>query len=383
MGVLMNASKHEGQTSKGRAAKLAVVVVLAAALTVQTPTSAAPGESAGPAPGGDAAMMSEAALTMSRSPGWSLRVLDGLMYASDINEHGVVAGSAPDGEGGSQAAVWRRGKVHRLPDHGAVASAAVAINDRGELVGYADGAPVVWRHHRMITLHRTGYHLDYPQDINNRGAAVGSGFDDEGTYLSYTWRRGRLKVLAQPPEAIVSAIAINDRGDILGTDYVDTYLWRDGVATSLGVLPDMEFSTPYSLNNKGTVVGSMDVGPTYALPVVWRAGEPAMLPYPPLDRTEAAWASDVNDRGTIVGTIFYLNPADPASWATVWRHGHYVQLPGGGLDSYATAINERGWIAGISGSHGALWIPRHRPAHCGVLVGCARVGSRGHDDRFP
>lgn len=60
------------------------------------------------------------------------------------------------------------------------ATEAFAINDRGQIVGTAGSTPVLWNHGSVTDLTAAGPCPGYsasPNDINNRGEIVGSGFE--------------------------------------------------------------------------------------------------------------------------------------------------------------------------------------------------------------
>lgn len=304
----------------------------------------------------------------SARPPWTMHVLPtpaGVTGAwpTDVNDRGVIVGAASKEDGNSRAVVWRHGRVRVLPDGGAADSYAVAINNRGLIVGAADAQPVMWWRGRMRVLRHPARELSVPVDVNNRGVVVGTTPATEFTSTAYLYRHGRLRVLPASSWAYVYPEAINDRGDILASNDVDVFVWRAGELRRLRWLETTEFSDPRNLNDRGVVVGSMDLGPTWALPVVWRQGKPSLLPYPGSDqfpvlgRVEAGWANDVNNRGTIVGALDYWEPGYSSTRATVWRRGAFEHLPGSKTSSHAWNVNEHDWIVGSSNDDPVVWVP--------------------------
>ncbi|MFN8196390.1 MAG: hypothetical protein U0R80_19145 [Nocardioidaceae bacterium] len=108
--------------------------------------------------------------------------------ARDVNRSGVVVGQSTSAVG-DRAFVWDgRGAMRALPPlRGGTESFAFAVDDRGLVVGYADGADtdgdraVVWWRGRAYDLNRVlpawareaGYVLMGAYDVNGRGQVVG------------------------------------------------------------------------------------------------------------------------------------------------------------------------------------------------------------------
>ena len=155
---------------------------------------------------------------------------------------------------------------------------------------------------------------------------------------------------------------VSDSGYMVGADEVFAYGWHRGELIDLNFLEDFEFGLASKVNNKGVAVGQADDGSTYAVPVVWRKGQPTVLGFP-RNVAEAAWASDINNRGVIVGS---LDVSDDSDRAVAWVKGRLHRLPDGpgDQDAYATAVSDPGLIIGRVGDSAALW----RPA---PPVGCA------------
>jgi uncharacterized membrane protein len=61
-------------------------------------------------------------------------------FPAAVNDHGVVVGHATRPDGSTTAVRWDGDGVTTLPG-----TSAVAINNRGEILGYAASGPVVWR----------------------------------------------------------------------------------------------------------------------------------------------------------------------------------------------------------------------------------------------
>jgi uncharacterized membrane protein len=271
------------------------------------------------------------------------------------------------------------------PFPGAVVTEPRAINDRGDIVGYAyaDGRDIAF-----LWTRKDGYQViaygALPNDVNNRGEVVGlidlcevlydcvqrgflwtrkDGLQDLGAFAPYaindsgtmagacteappvhrpcTRRRDTVRDLGIPGRAE----AINARGDVIG---YPAFIWsREGVATvdepgALEVLLK-------GINNRGDVVGTRTfLGGTYGgvrqLATIWTADGPVSP-----DRPDNTVGLATNNRGLVVG--FSWSAAPP--FAFVWQPGgSFLMLPAPGLiSSRAYAINSPGQIVG------SVWYP--------------------------
>jgi probable HAF family extracellular repeat protein len=155
-------------------------------------------------------------------------------------------------------------------------------------------------------------------------------------------------------------IAINERGQVIGTSYsadgrlLRGFLWDKGVMTDLGALGSA--TLPVAFNERGQVVGySWDseetVGPGTAF--LWEGGVLTGIAGPP-GSPAILDIIDINERGQVLGHL----PGHPF----VWQKGVMTPLLGalGGLYTTATAINDHGQIVGYSetatgDAHAFLW----------------------------
>jgi probable HAF family extracellular repeat protein len=169
---------------------------------------------------------------------------------------------------------------------------------------------------------------------------------------------------------------INNRGVVAGmadTTAPCAYLggvlspavkWEKGVPTNLGLLPGGCFSLPNSINGKGMIVGSGDIG---VLDPIWGPVIRADFRYKGqvIDLGtfggNNSLANEVNSRGQVVGGAENTNPdpwnfggigglPSPTAWhGFVWQDGVLRDLGTlGGPDSFAVVINQNGQIAGNS-----------------------------------
>jgi probable HAF family extracellular repeat protein len=152
---------------------------------------------------------------------------------------------------------------------------------------------------------------------------------------------------------------LNNAGQIVGFSIASTgtraFLWSPGSGMrDLGDLPGgIDYSRAFGLNEVGVVVG-MSEAPGGLRAFRWsEAAGMEALPSP------VRTAYDVNDAGIIVGYGPVNGGFSAFRWDATSGAVDLGDLPGGPIDSYATAINESGLIAGYgSGSEGIralLW----------------------------
>jgi probable HAF family extracellular repeat protein len=177
-----------------------------------------------------------------------------------------------------RAVIWGRtpGEIGELPPlPGDTASAATALNDRGQVVGISgicDRAvgrfsaihDVLWQDGKPIDLGSLGgVAWNTPMAINERGdvigfanasAAAGGGFDAHA--FLWTRRQGMRDLGTLPGDTFSQALGINDRREIVGTSCDADFncravVWREGVVTNLNTLIEPGYD--------GTLVSANDV----------------------------------------------------------------------------------------------------------------------------
>ena len=119
-------------------------------------------------------------------------------------------------------------------------------------------------------------------DINAHGVVVGTVNSADGKTRAFIWENGVMRDLGVDPGRHTAAIAINDRGQVLGTTEIyGTFLWENGQIQSVG----LQYAR--ALGPNGEVVGG--VGRAF----IWQAGQMTFL------GEGEAWA--INGRGEVVG----------------------------------------------------------------------------------
>jgi probable HAF family extracellular repeat protein len=227
---------------------------------------------------------------------------------------------------------WRNGHMSALPTVGGNNGQGSAINDRGEVAGYAEtplvdsACPpykttlaVVWQNGKAQGLPTASGDPDgVAFGINDQGQAVGY----SGTCLAAThavvWTNNTAVVL-QDLGGIKSNIAfvINNQGQIAGkvrsadgTTYVAALWQPDGTLTNLGILPGDFAAFATGINNRGQVVGNnFDSSFNWAHGFIWQNGVMTDLNklIPADSNLFIISASNINERGQISGMATVLS----------------------------------------------------------------------------
>jgi probable HAF family extracellular repeat protein len=229
--------------------------------------------------------------------------------------------------------LWQFLHMSALPTLGGNNGQASAINDRGQIVGFAENGnvdstcppnttnnriqlPVLWEHGKAKAL-PTGSDPDgFAFWINERGQVVGdTGTCGGATIHAVSWQNGTAFPL---PDLGTGAVAqgINDKGQIVGTigsaDGTTQFavLWQNGVLTNLGTLPGDFAAIATGINNRGQVVGStFDSNLDWAHAFIWQDGVMTDLNtvFPASSNLAATMANKINERGQISGMATVLS----------------------------------------------------------------------------
>lgn len=195
-------------------------------------------------------------------------------YASAINIHGQIVGSSettlvkPAFEDmPSHATLWHDGGISDLGLLGKPRSRAWAINDYGLIAGVSNMParaypyPTLWTASGPVNIATEGQYNAKISGINNAGHAVGFAETPSTNYHATLWRDGISMDLSLKAGSM--AHAINNAGQVVGTDGSNAMLWHDGAAWNLNDLLDADsreqgwrLLTATSINDHGWIVGN-------------------------------------------------------------------------------------------------------------------------------
>jgi probable HAF family extracellular repeat protein len=296
------------------------------------------------------------------------------VYVNAVNEAGQAVGYYVSDEGYNQAFLFDGAKVVTLTrPAGRDEAMATAINDSGQIVGYAstitdDGAQttaLIWNAaapQDYLVIGDDQSHKLNPADINDNGVVVGLASVD-GAFRAFSWTEaGGLVDDGVPPNGPDSQAywsAINNAGTIVGgwnAIFAATHA-TTGQFGAAGIVPiaagvDDVASMAHNLDEDGTAVGEMDVdGSGNSVPVTFRDGTASAIPGALLGLSTGA-AFGINAAGTIVGRA--QDFATLSFKAFVYADGVAYDLlqQSDGDAGYpyllkAAAINDRGVIVGL------------------------------------
>lgn len=273
-----------------------------------------------------------------------------------MNAHGIIAGVSENGLVDPvigfpdlEPVVWKNGKLIDLKTFGGNFGQANAINDRGQVAGFATNTISV-----SVSIAAFGCDVDLGVPTQSR---------------AFIWEGGAIQDLGTLGGTDSCAVLINQRGEVAGYSFTDTsaappvhpFLWHHGTMHDLGTLGGT-FALVYALNNWGDVAGSSFVtGNSVYHPAVWH---------------RRGGISDLGTLGGDTGNVESLNDAKQAvgvadlpgasgsqlHHAFIWQHGVMTDLgtEDGDPCSLALSINSGGQVVGsstdcVNYQHAFLW----------------------------
>ncbi len=338
---------------------------------------------------------------------------------SAINNAGWVAGYANLPDKTRHAALWRGGAITDLGTLGGANSSVVwpGINDRGMVVGISQTADLdtlhedwscaaflpatgqvclgfVWENGSMRALPTFGGINGFATDVNERGQVVGwaenrvkdptCNAPQVLQFRAALWDARTLRMRELRPlhgDSTSAATGINNRGQVVGIsgacdvavgEYSATHMvmWEHGRTIELPTLGGIAWNTPMDINDAGDVVGFSDLpgdvnANSNAHAFFWSRRE-GTRDLGTLAGDATSQAAAINSRREVVGN----SCGAVACRGVVWEHAQIYdlnQLMGASFaDSIvsAQAINEDGTITGRmiekSTGHALAFIARPR-----------------------
>ena len=299
------------------------------------------------------------------------------VVVKDINDAGQIVGTYFDQDFVKHAVLWDATGPHRLavPDGLEVHGVAYAINNHGQIAGYADSfddsSPgLTWNAatpDSYTKLSDDPIVVAIPNDINDAGVIVGlkGGYQTGEKFHAFVWTAQAGLVdygTADPNDAAQNAIwsGINEAGQIVGGwNYTrQIYHATRGQLGTPAVTPFSEEtqgieSFADAINASGVAVGYADLGAPNG-PVATRFetdGTLTEIPGASLG-SDAGYASAINDAGVVVGRATNLSTRTGLkAWVYVggqaWDLFEQVDDTGGlTIFTDAVAINASGVIVG-------------------------------------
>ena len=271
------------------------------------------------------------------------------MNWGEINDFGQVVGDSetavpdPNGEDvcgfGTHLTcrpfLWQFFHMRALPTLGGNNGQASAVNNRGQIVGFAeDGTvdsscpanrinnrtqlPVLWENGKLKALSTGSDPAGNALWINDKGQIVGFTGPCGAPNHAVSWDNGKINTL--PDNATgAEAFGNNNQGQIVGTvgsadsTTQTAALWQNHILTSLGLLPGDFGGIATGINHNGQVVGSnWDSNFNWSHAFIWQNNVMTDLNalFPVSSNLFAVMANKINERGQISGMAIVLSGPD-------------------------------------------------------------------------
>ena len=243
--------------------------------------------------------------------------------------------------------LWKNGSMRALPTLGGNNGQASAINNHGQIAGYAENGivdstcppsttnnridlPVLWEKGKAQPLPTVGSDPDgVAWGINNQGQAAGYSGTCTSANHAVRWENGTAIPLDDlGVEGDSQGIGINDQGQIVGVTYdaagTTNYaaVWQNKAITSLGTLPGDVNSFGEGINNQGQAVGStQDSGGNWSHAFIWQNLVMTDLNtlFPASSNLYATLANQINDKGQISGMAVVLSGPQAGDVHAFWQ----------------------------------------------------------------
>lgn len=292
-------------------------------------------------------------------------------FLGGLNDRGAIAGSTLPGTADTfQPFRWTAtGGPALLPDpHPAADTFTSTINNRGQIVGFSQTVDLAARWdaaNRLAPLHLPrGFTQSVAYDINEANVTAGGATAADGSGHAVLWdAAGRLYDLGRFGATSAFAALINDRNEVAGgTTTVDpagngrvrAFLWNRRAGVALVPRPESQ-SVIDALNGRDEAVGRLLPADAPGIRAFYFSRKRGLVDLHRAPFVESS-AADINDGGTIVGSMTRTNPdGSPNERAFRWSNFVPVDLntrllnaPAGLVLSQALRISPSGDIVASS-----------------------------------
>ncbi len=244
-------------------------------------------------------------------------------------------------------------------------SAAVDVNDSGEITGWASYPTDQYTFYRDadgLLVHEIKLvGQSRPLGINNLGEVVGWSRVDDGAIHGFVWKDWGIRELLTFGGRYSQPRDFNDLGQVVGDAYACTNdcpfaaIWEAG-SESPSFLGGNIYSFGHFINNFGDVAGTDWICASGQgcrhTPVVWtRTPDGYEMTY--LMPGIAGGVNGINDLGQVIG--IYHDPAARRSVTFLWQDGALTELEVDGNLLRGPRINNSGQVIGDTGTEAWLW----------------------------
>lgn len=283
----------------------------------------------------------------------------GGMYSypsAGINAVGTVAGYAYTANNAAyRAFIFKNGQLTDLGTLGGAYSQAVAINDAGQVTGWASDASngqraFLYSNGTMTDLGTLGGTHSFGQVISGSGSIAGYAYvtSNSGQH-AFLYKNGQMTDLGTLGGSSSYPTALNDSDQVTGWAYTSTheqhaFLYANGSMIDLGTLGGSHSYPSAGINASGQVAGYayLQNNASYH---AFLYSNGTLVDLGTLGG-EYSYANDLNDAGDVIGG----SQTASGEWhAFLYRNGQMIDLGTlGGTHSYASRINEEGDITGVA-----------------------------------
>lgn len=282
-----------------------------------------------------------------------------------INNHGQIVGYSTSNSG-NRAFLWQSGSMNSLgvlPGGGD--SVAIDINNSGQIIGRSDSSngsrAFLWQSGSMsnLGLLSGASGQSAANAINDAGQIAGSSSTSGGTSHAFLWQSGSMTDLGSFPNGFVDqsvGSGINSLGEVVGwsggTDAYHSFSWKNGILTQV-VVPALAGygDQAIAVNSAGQIVGIRyvsvgNIGVGFRA-YLWQSGLTSDLGA--LTTNSVDEATSINNSGQVVG----FDNVGANYRAFLWDSQNGIQDlnslvadTGGMILQFAQDINDLGQIVG-------------------------------------